>query len=149
MLKSVGFFNLCCIYTLTFRDSDVISLVVALYAIKVCTYPGSRRQRVQTFCHPSSCRNEVPAILDIRMGGTELRSLLLWSTGFSSLRSVSQSQWRPWSASSALQVRSLVCTSGVSLSLSASAEISNPRLIVIVGSFGLASNIVGLFLFHG
>ncbi|KAG0708939.1 cation efflux protein [Suillus ampliporus] len=27
-------------------------------------------------------------------------------------------------------------------------EISNPRLIVIVGSFGLASNIVGLFLFH-
>ncbi|OAX42396.1 cation efflux protein [Rhizopogon vinicolor AM-OR11-026] len=28
-------------------------------------------------------------------------------------------------------------------------EISNPRLIVIVGSFGLASNIVGLFLFHG
>jgi len=29
------------------------------------------------------------------------------------------------------------------------AEISNPRLIVIVGSFGLASNIVGLFLFHG
>ena len=29
------------------------------------------------------------------------------------------------------------------------ADISNPRLIVIVGSFGLASNIVGLFLFHG
>ncbi|KAH7883677.1 cation efflux protein [Phlebopus sp. FC_14] len=28
-------------------------------------------------------------------------------------------------------------------------EISNPRLVVIVGSFGLASNIVGLFLFHG
>ncbi|KAI9572900.1 cation efflux protein [Boletus coccyginus] len=28
-------------------------------------------------------------------------------------------------------------------------DISNPRLIVIVGSFGLASNIVGLFLFHG
>ncbi|KAG1755206.1 cation efflux family-domain-containing protein [Suillus paluster] len=27
-------------------------------------------------------------------------------------------------------------------------DISNPRLIVIVGSFGLASNIVGLFLFH-
>ncbi|KAF9242867.1 cation efflux protein [Melanogaster broomeanus] len=27
-------------------------------------------------------------------------------------------------------------------------EITNPRLIVIVGSFGLASNIVGLFLFH-
>ncbi|KIK93654.1 hypothetical protein PAXRUDRAFT_828756 [Paxillus rubicundulus Ve08.2h10] len=27
-------------------------------------------------------------------------------------------------------------------------EISNPRLVVIVGSFGLASNIVGLFLFH-
>ncbi|KAG8219870.1 cation efflux protein [Butyriboletus roseoflavus] len=28
-------------------------------------------------------------------------------------------------------------------------EISNPRLVVIVGFFGLASNIVGLFLFHG
>ncbi|KAF8237782.1 cation efflux protein [Tricholoma matsutake] len=27
-------------------------------------------------------------------------------------------------------------------------EISNPRLIVVVGSLGLASNIVGLFLFH-
>ncbi|KZT72741.1 cation efflux protein [Daedalea quercina L-15889] len=27
-------------------------------------------------------------------------------------------------------------------------EISNPRLIVLVGSLGLASNIVGLFLFH-
>lgn len=28
-------------------------------------------------------------------------------------------------------------------------EISNPKLVVIVGSFGLASNIFGLFLFHG
>jgi len=28
------------------------------------------------------------------------------------------------------------------------AEISNPKLVVIVGSLGLASNIVGLFLFH-
>lgn len=27
-------------------------------------------------------------------------------------------------------------------------EISNPKLVVIVGSFGLASNIIGLFLFH-
>ncbi|KAF8216875.1 cation efflux protein [Mycena galopus ATCC 62051] len=27
-------------------------------------------------------------------------------------------------------------------------EISNPKLVIIVGSFGLASNIVGLFLFH-
>ncbi|KAJ6581916.1 cation efflux protein [Mycena capillaripes] len=27
-------------------------------------------------------------------------------------------------------------------------EISNPRLVIIVGSFGLASNLVGLFLFH-
>lgn len=28
-------------------------------------------------------------------------------------------------------------------------EISNPKLVVLVGSLGLASNIVGLFLFHG
>jgi hypothetical protein len=28
-------------------------------------------------------------------------------------------------------------------------EISNPKLVVIVGSLGLASNIIGLFLFHG
>jgi hypothetical protein len=28
-------------------------------------------------------------------------------------------------------------------------EISNPKLVVIVGCFGLASNILGLFLFHG
>jgi solute carrier family 30 (zinc transporter), member 1 len=28
-------------------------------------------------------------------------------------------------------------------------EVSNPKLVVIVGSLGLASNIVGLFLFHG
>ncbi|KAF9785529.1 cation efflux protein [Thelephora terrestris] len=27
-------------------------------------------------------------------------------------------------------------------------EITNPKLVVIVGSFGLASNIIGLFLFH-
>lgn len=28
-------------------------------------------------------------------------------------------------------------------------EISNAKLVVVVGSLGLASNIVGLFLFHG
>ena len=28
-------------------------------------------------------------------------------------------------------------------------EISNPKVIVVVGSLGLLSNIVGLFLFHG
>jgi Co/Zn/Cd efflux system component len=28
-------------------------------------------------------------------------------------------------------------------------EIANPKLVVIVGSLGLASNIVGLFLFRG
>ena len=28
-------------------------------------------------------------------------------------------------------------------------EVSNPRLVVIVGSVGLAFNIIGLFLFHG
>lgn len=28
-------------------------------------------------------------------------------------------------------------------------EITNPMLVVIVGCFGLASNILGLFLFHG
>lgn len=33
--------------------------------------------------------------------------------------------------------------------LTDSAEISSPKLVVIVGSLGLASNIVGLFLFHG
>ena len=29
------------------------------------------------------------------------------------------------------------------------AEVTNPMIVVIVGSFGLASNVVGLFLFHG
>ena len=29
------------------------------------------------------------------------------------------------------------------------AEVGNPMLVVIVGSLGLLSNIVGLFLFHG
>jgi solute carrier family 30 (zinc transporter), member 1 len=28
-------------------------------------------------------------------------------------------------------------------------EIRDPKLVVIVGAFGLASNILGLFLFHG
>jgi len=28
-------------------------------------------------------------------------------------------------------------------------EISNPKIIVIVGGLGLLSNVVGLFLFHG
>lgn len=30
-----------------------------------------------------------------------------------------------------------------------SVEVSNPKLVVILGCFGLSSNIVGLFLFHG
>jgi Co/Zn/Cd efflux system component len=30
-----------------------------------------------------------------------------------------------------------------------SAEISNPKLVIVVGSLGLASNVIGLFLFHG
>ena len=37
----------------------------------------------------------------------------------------------------------------IPLKLTVFLEISNAKLVVIVGSLGLASNIVGLFLFHG
>ncbi|KAF7965855.1 hypothetical protein HWV62_41216 [Athelia sp. TMB] len=38
---------------------------------------------------------------------------------------------------------------GIATRLYAHIEISNAKLVVVVGSLGLASNIVGLFLFHG
>jgi Co/Zn/Cd efflux system component len=43
----------------------------------------------------------------------------------------------------------LLATSSDFTQLIYTTEITNPKLVVIVGSFGLASNIVGLFLFHG
>ena len=99
-------------------------------------------------CPPSfPIKAQILMILATPTAGTGQRSLPLSSTVFSSWHSASRSRWRLSNASSAR----LVCTISYvpNVCRSILAEISNPRLVVIVGSFGLASNIVGLFLFHG
>ncbi|KAF4605285.1 hypothetical protein EYR40_004069 [Pleurotus pulmonarius] len=90
--------------------NDVMSLVVALYAIKL-TAQGSTDSRYSYGWH----RAEILAAL--------INGVFLLALCFSiSLEAIERFFSTP--------------------------EISNPRLVVIVGSLGLASNIVGLFLFH-
>ncbi|KAL4071002.1 cation efflux protein [Scleroderma citrinum] len=90
--------------------NDVMSLIVALYAIKL-TSQGAADSRYSYGWH----RAEILAAL---VNGVFLLALCFSIT----LEALERFFSTP--------------------------EISNPRLIVIVGSFGLASNIVGLFLFH-
>jgi solute carrier family 30 (zinc transporter), member 1 len=68
-------------------------------------------------------------------------------TAFSFWLFVSLYHSKHWSASSTRRVRlsPLFSRSDVHQAT----EISNPKLVVIVGSCGLISNIIGLFLFHG
>ncbi|KAJ8502865.1 hypothetical protein ONZ45_g11366 [Pleurotus djamor] len=92
--------------------NDVISLVVALYAIKASlTTKGSSDSRYSYGWH----RAEILAAL--------INGVFLLALCFSiSLEAIERFFSTP--------------------------EISNPRLVVIVGSLGLASNLVGLVLFH-
>ncbi|KAI6136701.1 cation efflux protein [Pisolithus sp. B1] len=91
--------------------NDVMSLAVALYAIKLTNQKDSTDSRYSYGWH----RAEILAAL--------INGVFLLALCFSI-------------AMEALE--RFVSTP----------EISNPRLVVIVGSFGLASNIVGLCLFH-
>ncbi|KIM48133.1 hypothetical protein M413DRAFT_439854, partial [Hebeloma cylindrosporum] len=90
--------------------NDVMSLVVALYAIKLSS-ESSSDSRYSYGWH----RAEILAAL--------VNGVFLLALCFSiSLEAIGRFFTTP--------------------------DISNPKLVVIVGSFGLASNIVGLFLFH-
>ncbi|KAJ8698922.1 Zinc resistance conferring protein [Pleurotus ostreatus] len=91
--------------------NDVISLVVALYAIRLTAQGSPKDSRYSYGWH----RAEILAAL--------INGVFLLALCFSiSLEAIERFFSIP--------------------------KISNPRLIVIVGSLGLASNIFGLFLFH-
>jgi zinc transporter 1 len=92
--------------------NDVMSLIVALYAIKLSAKDSTSDSRYSYGWH----RAEILAAL--------VNGVFLLALCFSiSLEALGRFFSTP--------------------------EISNPKLIVIVGSLGLASNIIGLFLFHG
>ncbi|CAA7266514.1 unnamed protein product [Cyclocybe aegerita] len=91
--------------------NDVMSLLVALYAIKLTNESSSPDSRYSYGWH----RAEILAAL---INGVFLLALCLSI----SLEAIGRFFTTP--------------------------DISNPKLVVIVGSLGLASNIVGLFLFH-
>ncbi|KAG5648054.1 hypothetical protein DXG03_007089 [Asterophora parasitica] len=125
--------------------NDVMSLIVALYAIKASPFISPRlmysksRDLVDFFLFRGlevllwvaqsrnprgTCKRRVPSramLLHIPRGHTEV----LQHSGY------------------------VLITHPLKIRLHLSIEISNAKLVVIVGSFGLASNIVGLFLFHG
>ena len=92
------------------RPSDVISLVVALYTIKLATSPSSAA---------NSYGWQRAEILGALINGVFLVALCF---------------------SIALEALGRMISPP---------EISNPKVIVIVGGLGLLSNVVGLFLFHG
>lgn len=89
--------------------NDVLSLIVALYTIRLATSPSSNK---------NSYGWQRAEILGALINGVFLVALCF---------------------SIALEAVGRLVTPP---------EISNPKLIVVVGSLGLASNIVGLFLFH-
>jgi zinc transporter 1 len=92
------------------NHSDVLSLIVALYTIKLATSPSSSA---------NSYGWQRAEILGALINGVFLVALCM---------------------SIFLEAIGRIV---------APPEITNPKLIVVVGSLGLLSNIVGLFLFHG
>jgi zinc transporter 1 len=91
-------------------SSDVLSLVVALYTIKLATSPSSSA---------NSYGWQRAEILGALINGVFLLALCV---------------------SIALEALGRFISPP---------EISSPEIITIVGSLGLLSNIIGLFLFHG
>ncbi|KAF9498936.1 cation efflux protein [Pleurotus eryngii] len=112
------------------RCSDVMSLVVALYAIRVHSFRPSLLRTACTDGHPQLTAQGSPKDSRYSYGWHRAEILAALINGVFLLA---------------------LC---FSISLEAIErffsipKISNPRLIVIVGSLGLASNIFGLFLFH-
>jgi hypothetical protein len=96
--------------SLTPHHSDVLSLIVALYTIKLATSPSSSA---------NSYGWQRAEILGALINGVFLVALCVSIF----LEAIGRIVSPP--------------------------EITNPKLIVVVGSLGLLSNIVGLFLFHG
>lgn len=92
------------------NNSDVLSLIVALYTIRLATSPSSSA---------NSYGWQRAEILGALINGVFLVALCV-SIGLEAIGRIVSPP-----------------------------EISNPKLIVVVGSLGLLSNIVGLFLFHG
>lgn len=90
--------------------NDVLSLLVALYAIKLATSPSTSK---------NSYGWQRAEILGALINGVFLLALC-FSIFLDAIERF------------------------VNIS-----EVSNPKLVIIVGSLGLASNIIGLFLFHG
>ncbi|EJD03834.1 cation efflux protein [Fomitiporia mediterranea MF3/22] len=92
--------------------NDILSLIVALYAIKLS---GRRIEETDTKYSYGWHRAEILAAL--------INGVFLLALCFSIFMEAMERFF-------------------------STPEISNPRLVVIVGSLGLASNILGLFLFH-
>lgn len=115
----------------------------------------SSRRRSCSHDHSRSSRTKATERLptltrSILTVGTVRKFWQLWSTVSSSSPCAFPSSWRRLSASSVHQARTIFYYKESSQSYRYQyTEISNPKLVVIVGSFGLASNFVGLFLFHG
>lgn len=126
--------------------SDVMSLLVALYAIKVLCRASTLISRLHFPRNPLA-----RCTCDYRL------ALFVWLAPCRD--TCSTHQWRIFARSLFLHCLGsswpfLYFSWYVSLkpkyySSHIVPEISNPKLVVIVGSLGLASNIVGLFLFHG
>jgi zinc transporter 1 len=107
--------------------NDVMSLIVALYAIKLSGQQSDHRYTYGWH------RAEILAALT--------NGVFLLALCFSIFL---EAIGRFFSNPGTSLVLSLLCIPPHTF-----IEISNGKLVVIVGSLGLASNIVGLFLFHG
>ena len=129
--------------------SDVLSLVVALYAIKVI----STSVNVSLLAVDESClniqltaRSSTSPLYTYGWHRAEILAALingvfLLALCFSIFLEAIQRFF---------DIRGLSDYQSIAfIKTDLSLEISNPRLIIIVGSLGLASNIFGLFLFHG
>lgn len=116
--------------------NDVMSLVVALYAVKLATKP--------------SCKFDIDRISWVRR--LVVHHIHIISPPVAAKNSYG---WQRSEVLGALVNGVFLLALCFSIFMEAIerffnvSEISNPKLVVIVGSLGLASNIIGLFLFHG
>lgn len=127
----------------------VVSLLVALYAIKVASNESSNEytfgwQRAEV-CLSSLLH--IMCFLELTSGHQVLGALvngvfllaLCFSIFLEAIQRFFGAPGAPSSSSFLIECLVLICRG---------AEVGHPKLVVIVGSLGLLSNIVGLFLFH-
>ena len=114
--------------------NDVMSLIVALYAVKLASKPSCGLSRLRAFSYGST---------------TDIFHITSETAAKNSYG------WQRSEVLGALVNGVFLLALCFSIFMEAIerffnvSEISNPKLVVIVGSLGLASNIIGLFLFHG